>query len=107
MLTERRFSTDEVDLNVAEGPRSGPTLVLLHGGSGRWQYAFGSIIPYFTQHWHVLALDLRGHGKSGRVSGRYRLQDYTRDIVAFLRSLPEPAIAVRHSIRAQVALLAA
>ena len=29
MLTERLFSTGEIDLNVAEGPRSGPTLVLL------------------------------------------------------------------------------
>jgi pimeloyl-ACP methyl ester carboxylesterase len=105
MLTERFISTGEVRLNVAEGPRTGPTLVLLHGGSGRWRYSFGSIIPDLVERWHVLAVDLRGHGKSGHVAGCYRLQDYARDIVALLRSLPEPVIVFGHSLGAQIALL--
>jgi len=107
MLSERLFSVREVDLNLAEGPQSGPTLVLLHGGSGRWQYAFDSIIPDLIKYWHVLAPDFRGHGKSGRVPGRYRLQDYAQDTIELLRSLPEPAIVFGHSMGAQVALLAA
>jgi len=106
-LTERFFATGKVNLNVAEGPQYGPTLVLLHGGSGRWQYAFDSIIPDLIDRWHILAVDLRGHGKSGHVPGCYRLQDYTQDIVAFLRSLPEPVIVLGHSLGAQIALLAA
>lgn len=107
MLSERFFSASEVRLNLAEGPPSGPPLVLLHGGSGRWQYSFGSIIPALTERWHVLAVDLRGHGKSGHTPGHYCLQDYSRDIVELLGSLGEPAIVFGHSLGAQVALLAA
>ena len=34
---EHSFNTGSVILNYAEGPASGPPLVLLHGGSARWQ----------------------------------------------------------------------
>jgi pimeloyl-ACP methyl ester carboxylesterase len=106
-LKEQLFNTGEVTINYAEGPASGPPLVLLHGGSARWQ-AFDSIIPDLARDWHLYAPDLRGHGQSGRTSGRYRLQDYTDDMIAFLRQrLTEPAIVIGHSLGGMVALLAA
>src|SRR6266851_3618379 len=74
MLAEQRFHTGIVDLNYGEGEASGPPLVLLHGGSLRWQ-SFLPLIPDLSQHWHVYAPDLRGHGLSGRVAGSYRLRD--------------------------------
>src|SRR5438034_11534143 len=37
-LREAVFQTPEVALNYAEGPSNGPSFVLLHGGSTRWQY---------------------------------------------------------------------
>ncbi len=37
MLTEHRFHTGIVTLNYAEGETLGHPLVLLHGGSARWQ----------------------------------------------------------------------
>lgn len=106
MLAERSFDTGEVVLNYAEGPPSGPVLVLLHGLTGRWQ-GWQHMIPRLTPHWHVYAPDLRGHGGSGRVAGRYHLVDYARDTVAFLRSLPEPAVVMGHSLGALTALAAA
>src|SRR5437879_6888019 len=43
--------------------------------------------------WHVYAPDFRGHGKSGRVPGAYKLADYVRDTAAFLAGvLGEPAV---------------
>lgn len=102
------FRTGPVTLNYVEGPVSGPPLVLLHGGSARWQ-AFESIIPELAARWHLYGPDFRGHGRSDRAAADgYRLQDYTGDIIALLRErVPEPAFVVGHSLGGIVALLVA
>jgi len=106
-IEEHSFNTGTVTINYAEGLASGPALVLLHSGSARWQ-SFEPIIPTLAANWHLYALDFRGHGKSGRVAGRYRLRDYADDTVAFLRQqLDEVAIVVGHSLGGMVALLVA
>ena len=106
MMTEAKFDTGEVTLNYAEGPDAGPALVLLHGGSARWQY-FDSIIPELAAHWHLFAPDLRGHGKSGRAAGRYAIRDYVDDITAFLLRVSGPASLFGHSLGGIVALMTA
>src|SRR5437879_880800 len=97
VLSEKSFDTGEVILNYAEGPPAGPPLVLLHGTGGRWQ-VWEYLLPQLTPHWQVYALDLRGHGKSGRVARQYRVVDYTRDVVAFIEHLSEPAVLIGHSL---------
>src|SRR5438105_3003174 len=79
MLTEHTFDTGTVTINYAEGRSGGPPLVLLHGGSTRWQSSL-PIIPELSRHWHLYAPDLRGHGKSGRTPGRYRLEHYVAEM---------------------------
>ena len=107
MLQERRRDLGPVELNYAEGPASGPPLVVLHGGSARWQYG-ERLLRLLEPRWHVYAVDLRGHGRSGWVPGHYRLRDYAADIAAFLREVVrEPAALYGHSLGGQVALLAA
>ncbi|MFY9662418.1 MAG: alpha/beta fold hydrolase, partial [Terriglobales bacterium] len=73
-LVERTFDIGEgqlaVRLNYAEGPAAGPPLVLLHGLGRRWQ-VFLPLIPALSMRWHIFAVDLRGHGKSSRVSRGY------------------------------------
>jgi pimeloyl-ACP methyl ester carboxylesterase len=107
MLTEHGFHTGVVTLNYAEGEASGPPLVLLHGGSARWQSAL-PLIPELSQQWQVYAPDLRGHGHSGHVPGSYRLRDYVADIAAFLQQVVEPpAVLFGHSLGGHVAILVA
>ncbi|NIV35570.1 MAG: alpha/beta fold hydrolase, partial [Anaerolineae bacterium] len=107
MLTEKTVQVGEVTVNFAEGPPSGPPLVLLHGGGDRWQYLL-PIIPSLALRWHLFALDLRGHGKSGRVPGAYRPEHYAADVVAWMdRHLAEPAILFGHSLGGWAALMAA
>lgn len=100
------FDTGDVVLNVAAGPPTGQPLVLLHGGSGRWQ-SFEDLIPELATQWHVIAPDLRGHGKSGRTPGRYRLRDYVDDVAALVRHLERPVRLFGHSLGGAVALLVA
>lgn len=97
MLKEQSFNTGVVSINYAEGPPSGPPLVLLHGFTGRWQGLL-PIIPALLMRWHIYALDFRGHGKSGRVPGHYRPEDYLADTMAFVQhQLTKPAILFGHS----------
>jgi pimeloyl-ACP methyl ester carboxylesterase len=107
MLKERTFNAGSVTLNFAEGPPSGPPLVLLHGGGDRWQH-FLPIIPSLLMRWHIYALDLRGHGKSGRVPGQYRPEHYVGDVIAFLEGqLTERVVLLGHSLGGWIALMAA
>jgi pimeloyl-ACP methyl ester carboxylesterase len=106
-IKEQSFDTGVVTLNYAEGSATGSSLVLLHGGNARWQF-FSGIMPDLVDRWHLYAPDLRGQGKSGRVPGRYRLQDYTDDIIAFLRKcVGEPAHLLGVSLGGIIALMVA
>lgn len=86
-----------------EGPPAGPPLVLLHGLATRWQI-FRPLIRQLSKQWHVYALDFRGHGKSGHVSGHYGVEDMVQDTIAFLEAkLTEPAVLFGHSMGGWVA----
>lgn len=106
-IVEAGFSTEEVVLNYAEAPAAGPTLVMLHGGSARWQ-TFAGLIPDLAANWHLYMPDFRGHGRSGQALGGYRLADFAADTCAFLTArVSEPAILFGHSLGGGVALMAA
>ncbi|MEO8610969.1 MAG: alpha/beta fold hydrolase [Chloroflexota bacterium] len=106
-VTEKIFDTGEFKLNYAEGAASGAPMVLLHGVT-RWWQDWHKIIPRLTSDWHIYAPDLRGHGKSGRDGDHYQLEDYARDIIAFLRGqVREPVVLVGHSLGALTAILTA
>ena len=106
-LQEHQLDTGAVTINYAEGPPSGPPLVLLHGGSGRWQNYEG-ILSDLAARFHLYAPDFRGHGKSGRVPGRYRLEDYADDTITFLRQcVADPAYLFGCSLGGMVALMVA
>ena len=106
-IRENTFDTGIVTINYAEISSSSTPLVLLHGGSNRWQ-SFNSILFDLAATWHVYAPDFRGHGKSTWVPGTYRLQDYADDTIAYLQHcLKEPAYVFGHSLGGVVALLVA
>ena len=106
-LCERSFDTGEVVLNYAEGPDNGPPFVLLHGGSGRWQYG-EKFLDLVKSRWHVFAPDFRGHGKSGRGQTGYRLANYVQDTIAFLNNrVGQKAVVYGHSLGGEVAVKAA
>jgi pimeloyl-ACP methyl ester carboxylesterase len=105
-MGERTIRLGTLTLNVAEWGRSGPPLVLLHGGSASWR-SWAAVAPLLARDWHALAPDLRGHGSSGWGSG-YNLLDYADDIVRLVdRELGQPAVLVGHSMGGQVAVAVA
>ena len=107
MLEERRVHTSVVEINYAEGPPNGPPLVVLHGGAARWQGG-EELLRRLAEGWHVFGPDFRGHGRSGRVAGRYGLRDYVQDTAAFLRAVVrKPAVLYGHSLGGEVAVMVA
>ena len=104
MLSEHSLDTDVVAINWAEGPHTGPPLVLLHGISMWWR-TFTPVLPYLSERFHVYAVDFRGHGRSGRVPKGYRWEEYVRDTADFLRRVVgTPAYVVGHSLGGMVAI---
>lgn len=59
-----------------------PVLVLIPGLSSTKE-AYDLMIPHLTEHYHILTLDLRGHGQSDR-QGPYSFAQLNEDIKAVL-----------------------
>jgi pimeloyl-ACP methyl ester carboxylesterase len=106
IFLEGTFDTGKVVLNYAEGPAAGPALVILHGGSGRWQL-YSDMLAELAKRCHVYAPDLRGHGKSGWVPWGYTIREYVEDIGAFLREVSGPAVLMGHSLGGIIAVATA
>jgi pimeloyl-ACP methyl ester carboxylesterase len=103
-FVERYFHTGEVAINYADFGGRGRPLLLIHGLSGRWQ-GWKPVLPALTKSWHVFAVDLRGHGRSGRAEGAYERAVYSKDNAAFIEKvIGGPAYVIGHSLGALVAL---
>lgn|GEM_PF-228426 len=105
-LTSRVCDQGAPLLAYSEGPPRGTKLVLVHGLSGR-RDSFLKVLPELIKHFHVFALDLRGHGKSGRTPHHYALRDYANDVQCFLERVVGPgSIVWGQSLGAAASLLA-
>jgi pimeloyl-ACP methyl ester carboxylesterase len=102
----RAVEVDGVPIHYrAWGDRTAPALVLVHGGgahSGWWDH----IAPQLGGH-RVMALDLSGHGDSGRRTS-YDMSAWAREIVAVASAEgPDRPIVVGHSMGGRAAVAAA
>jgi esterase len=62
-------------------------LILLHG-IARTAHNFDHLAPHFADRFHVLAVDMRGHGDSEwHPDGAYLVEDYVSDIEALIDAL--------------------
>ena len=88
------------------GPPGAPTVLLLHGlvasGGLNWFQAFEPL----SRHFHVVAIDHRGHGRGIRSWRRFRLADCADDAAALLDVLGiDQAIVVGYSMGGPIAQL--
>jgi 3-oxoadipate enol-lactonase len=65
---------------------SGVPVLFIHGLGGRasdWEYQ----IPELARSYRVIAMDVRGHGRSGKPRGPYSVKQFAADAVMLLREL--------------------
>ncbi len=66
---------------------AGETLILLPGLLGTIESHWRRFIPSLAEHFHVIAVDLRGHGKTDNPSHELRLHHLVGDLFALYESL--------------------
>jgi esterase len=86
--TDRYVTVNGLRLHYLEwGVATKPAMILLHG-IARHAHTFDHIADDFARDYHVLAVDMRGHGDSGwSPEGAYLVEDYVKDIEGLVRQL--------------------
>jgi pimeloyl-ACP methyl ester carboxylesterase len=90
------------------GDAAAAPVLLLHGG-GQTRHAWGATARMLGgRGYHVLSMDLRGHGDSGwAADGDYHLSSFAADVAAVMAHLARPIVLVGASLGGMAALLAA
>lgn len=71
----------EVTLNYRIDGDGGEPLVCIHG-VGSYLEAWSGVVERLKDRFTILTFDLRGHGKSSRVKGRYEIDDFVTETLA-------------------------
>lgn len=98
------------DLTIHEyGDPSSPTILLVHGVTEAGT-SWPDLVTRWQDRWHLLAVDLRGHGSSPR----FTAEEISRspevlvgDVIEILEAQPEPVLVVGHSLGGFLTLRAA
>ena len=96
-IEEKYFHTGDIIINYVVGPANGMPLVFIPGQSATWEeYTF--IMPKLVDHFQVLAVSLRGHGKSSWTPDRYTFNQLGADMTVLLKeAVGRPAIVAGNS----------
>ncbi|MGV0990801.1 MAG: alpha/beta fold hydrolase [Mycobacterium sp.] len=85
-----------------------PTILMLHGG-GQNRFSWKNTGAVLAEHgFHVIALDARGHGDSGRApGGEYTIDVLASDVAAVLEQIDRPVVLIGASMGGLTGILAA
>ena len=77
----RLHTVGEVTLNYRIDGDGGEPLVCIHG-VGSYLEAWSGVVERLKDRFTILTFDLRGHGRSSRVKGRYEIDDFVAETLA-------------------------
>ncbi|MBW3605552.1 MAG: alpha/beta hydrolase [Actinobacteria bacterium] len=81
----------------------GPPVVLIHGLGGTLDIWHG-VAQLLSLHHHVVALDLRGHGRTGAGRAQFSIKSWSQDVAGLMAELELPAATiVGHSMGSLIA----
>ncbi len=84
---DRYLTVNNLRLHYLDWGGDGQPFLMLHG-IGRIAHNFDHIAPAFRDRYHVLAIDMRGHGDSAwSPEGAYLVEDYASDLEQFVAQL--------------------
>ncbi len=107
MIEMKTARLGALGFRYAESPGPNPPILFLHGATDSLE-SYLAPMGELVGHFHLFALDFRGHGLSDQSQGRYRIRDHSEDVQAFLATvIRRPTIVAGHSLGALVAVFAA
>ena len=83
---------DEVPLYYEESGQ-GQNILLIHGGAANTRF-WQKQVPVLSRRYHVVAIDLRGHGNSGKIDDRNTVVQSGRDLKHILETLQLDRVVV-------------
>lgn len=91
-------SVDGIEINYYEYGQKGPILVFVHGWSCDASY-WREQVEYFKEKYHVVLIDLAGHGRSGSKRENYTMEAFGQDVKAVVESIgTEKVVLIGHSM---------
>jgi len=92
-------------VRTARGPDGAPTVLLLHGWTANADLNFFTCFRPLAKHFHVVAMDHRGHGRGIRSRRVFRFEDCADDAIALLDVLGvDQAIPIGYSMGGPIAM---
>ena len=103
-MQKMRIKVDQVEFQVQEYEQRGEAIIFLHF-SGANLMMWQRVIPFFQDRYHLILIDLRGHGKSDKPETGYRIDEMASDVVGIMQHLKlERAHIIGSSLGAEVGL---
>src|SRR5579871_4784629 len=107
LALRKTFSADGVSIAYVSGGNGKPTLFFIHGGLADQSF-WSHQLEHFSNRHRVVAIDLAGHGASGKNRQYWTLENFGRDVVAVVeRERLSNVILIGNSLGGAVALEAA
>jgi pimeloyl-ACP methyl ester carboxylesterase len=104
---ETVLSSDGVPIHFRAGGRGGDALVFVHGWLGDAGWWTPQMQRFAPDH-RVVALDLAGHGSSGKARDEWTVERFADDVAAVVRALDlERSVLVGHSMSGRIVVQAA
>jgi 3-oxoadipate enol-lactonase len=98
----------DVFVRYAPGPPGAPTVLLLHGWMASADLNWPGTFEALAGRYHVLAMDVRGHGRGIRSTEPFSLEECADDAAGLLRELRvRSAVVVGYSMGGPIGLLLA
>lgn len=85
-MTDKFVQANGINIHYEEFGSGDIPLILLHGGTGTL-HQWKPLIPSFESHFHIYALDSRGHGKTDNPPGKLSYRIMADDVAAFIKTL--------------------
>lgn len=107
-FTERKvLIRDGLSLNVSQGPAKGIPLLLIPGQGSVWE-EYCKALPTLIENYHVLVVDVHGHGKSTWNADDYTAVQIAEDLATLIeRVFNQPVVVAGHSSGGLIASLVA
>ncbi|MFH0984470.1 MAG: alpha/beta hydrolase [Candidatus Omnitrophota bacterium] len=100
-------SADGTAIHYYEHGQEGPTLVFVHGWICDASY-WREQVEYFKKKYHMVLIDLAGHGRSGSERENYTMETFGQDVKAVVESVgAKKVVLIGHSMGALVIAQAA